>query len=103
VVQTFDIDAVVDTGDMVDWGSAAETNYVSSIRSVGVPYIYVRGNHDSGIIQSAVGREKNAIVPGQQDHDRRRAHHRRHRRPGVHAGQDHRPARRTPTTRAARW
>ena len=62
VVQTFDIDAVVDTGDMVDWGSAAETNYVSSIRSVGVPYIYVRGNHDSGIIQSAVGREKNAIV-----------------------------------------
>ncbi|WP_030436200.1 metallophosphoesterase family protein [Actinoplanes subtropicus] len=62
VVQTFDIDAVVDTGDMVDWGSAAETSYVSSIRSVGVPYIYVRGNHDSGIIQSAVGREKNAIV-----------------------------------------
>ncbi|MFF5293529.1 metallophosphoesterase family protein [Paractinoplanes globisporus] len=62
VVQTFDIDAVVDTGDMVDWGSAAETNYVSSIPSVGVPYIYVRGNHDSGIIQSAVGRQKNAIV-----------------------------------------
>jgi predicted MPP superfamily phosphohydrolase len=62
VVQTFDVDAVVDTGDMVDWGSAAETSYVSSIRSVGVPYIYVRGNHDSGIIQSAVGREKNAIV-----------------------------------------
>jgi predicted phosphodiesterase len=62
VVQTFDIDAVVDTGDVVDWGSAAETNYVSSIASVGVPYIYVRGNHDSGIIQSAVGRQKNAIV-----------------------------------------
>ncbi|MCU7723587.1 metallophosphoesterase [Actinoplanes sp. KI2] len=62
VVQTFDIDAVVDTGDMVDWGSAAETNYVTSIPSVGVPYIYVRGNHDSGIIQSAVARQKNAIV-----------------------------------------
>jgi predicted phosphodiesterase len=62
VVQTFDIDAVVDTGDMVDWGSAAETSYVTSIPSVGVPYVYVRGNHDSGIIQSAVGRQKNAIV-----------------------------------------
>jgi hypothetical protein len=39
VVQTFDIDAVVDTGDMVDWGSAPRPNYVSSIPSVGVPYI----------------------------------------------------------------
>nr|WP_296067537.1 metallophosphoesterase [uncultured Actinoplanes sp.] len=62
VVQTFDIDAVVDTGDMVDWGSAAETGYVSSIPSVGVPYIYVRGNHDSMAIQNAVARQRNAIV-----------------------------------------
>ncbi len=62
VVQTFDIDAVVDTGDMVDWGSNAETNYVTAIPSVGVPYIYVRGNHDSALIQSAVARQRNAIV-----------------------------------------
>ena len=62
VVQTFEIDAVVDTGDMVDWGSSAETNYVTSIPSVGVPYIYVRGNHDSIAIQDAVGRQRNAIV-----------------------------------------
>jgi predicted MPP superfamily phosphohydrolase len=62
VVQTFDIDAVVDTGDMVDWGSSAETSYVSSIPSVGVPYIYVRGNHDSAVIQAAVGRQRGAIV-----------------------------------------
>ncbi|MEU4242026.1 metallophosphoesterase [Actinoplanes sp. NPDC026619] len=62
VVQTFDIDAVVDTGDMVDWGSSAETGYVSSIPSVGVPYIYVRGNHDSTAIQAAVARQKDAIV-----------------------------------------
>ncbi|MFI6072765.1 metallophosphoesterase [Actinoplanes sp. NPDC051343] len=62
VVKTFDIDAVVDTGDDVDWGSAAETSYVSSISTLGVPYIYVRGNHDSSAIQSAVAREKNAVV-----------------------------------------
>jgi predicted phosphodiesterase len=62
VVQTFDIDAVVDTGDMVDWGSNAETNYVTSIPSVGVPYIYVRGNHDSDLIQSAVARQRGAVV-----------------------------------------
>jgi predicted phosphodiesterase len=62
VVQTFDIDAVVDTGDMVDWGSSAETSYATSIPSIGVPYIYVRGNHDSPAIQAAVGRQRNAIV-----------------------------------------
>ncbi|GIM95871.1 membrane protein [Paractinoplanes toevensis] len=62
VVQTFDIDAVIDTGDMVDWGSSAETGYASSIPSVGVPYIYVRGNHDSAAIQDAVARQKNAVV-----------------------------------------
>ncbi|AEV88264.1 metallophosphoesterase [Actinoplanes sp. SE50] len=62
VVQTFDIDAVIDTGDMVDWGSSAETSYVSSIPSLNVPYLYVRGNHDSVAIQSAVARQRNAVV-----------------------------------------
>ena len=62
VVKTFDIDAIVDTGDEVDWGSAAETSYVSSISTLGVPYIYVRGNHDSDLIQNAVAKQKNAVV-----------------------------------------
>jgi predicted phosphodiesterase len=62
VVKQWDIDAVIDTGDIVDWGSSAETTYVSSIAQVGVPYIYVRGNHDSSAIQAAVGRQKNAKV-----------------------------------------
>ncbi|GLY03671.1 MULTISPECIES: metallophosphoesterase [Actinoplanes] len=62
VVETFEIDAVIDTGDIVDWGSSAETSYVASIPSIGVPYIYVRGNHDSTAIQAAVARQSNAIV-----------------------------------------
>ncbi|GAA0508775.1 membrane protein [Paractinoplanes deccanensis] len=62
VVQTFEIDAVIDTGDLVDWGSSAETGYAASIPSVGVPYIWVRGNHDSAAIQAAVKRQDNAIV-----------------------------------------
>jgi predicted MPP superfamily phosphohydrolase len=62
VVKQWDIDAVVDTGDIVDWGSSAETQYVANIGQVGVPYIYVRGNHDSPAIQAAVGRQKNAVV-----------------------------------------
>jgi hypothetical protein len=47
---------------MVDWGSSAETGYAASIPSVKVPYIYVRGNHDSIAIQTAVARQRNAIV-----------------------------------------
>jgi predicted MPP superfamily phosphohydrolase len=62
VVQNFDIDAVVDTGDIVDWGSSAEETYVSAIAGVKVPYIYVRGNHDSAAIQAAIARQRNAIV-----------------------------------------
>jgi predicted MPP superfamily phosphohydrolase len=62
VVENFDINAVIDTGDLVDWGSPAEEQYVSNISSLKVPYIYVRGNHDSIAIQAAVARQKNAIV-----------------------------------------
>ena len=62
MVKQWDITAVIDTGDIVDWGSSAETQYVANIATVGVPYIYVRGNHDSPSIQAAVAREKNAVV-----------------------------------------
>ncbi|HET9518217.1 MAG TPA: metallophosphoesterase [Actinoplanes sp.] len=62
VVTQFEIDVVVDTGDIVDWGSAAETSYVSTIKSLGVPYVYIRGNHDSAAISLAIARQKNATV-----------------------------------------
>jgi predicted MPP superfamily phosphohydrolase len=62
IVQQFDIDAVIDTGDIVDWGSAAETSYVAAIASLGVPYIYIRGNHDSAATAVAVARQPNATV-----------------------------------------
>lgn len=62
VVQNFNIDAVIDTGDMVDWGSRTEEAYVANIASLKVPYIYVRGNHDSTAIQAAVARQRNAVV-----------------------------------------
>ncbi|GGK98810.1 metallophosphoesterase family protein [Mangrovihabitans endophyticus] len=62
VVQQFDVDAVIDTGDIVDWGSGPEKSYVSEISSVGVPYIYVRGNHDSVATEAAVAQQSNARV-----------------------------------------
>ncbi|HEU4424847.1 MAG TPA: metallophosphoesterase [Pilimelia sp.] len=62
VVEQFDIDVVIDTGDITDWGSEPEESYVSSIGALRVPYVYIRGNHDSVRTAQAVDRIPNAIV-----------------------------------------
>ncbi|MEV4624563.1 metallophosphoesterase [Asanoa sp. NPDC049573] len=62
VVEQFDIDAVIDTGDITDWGSEPEAAYVGSISLLGVPYVYIRGNHDSSKTAAAVGRQAGAVV-----------------------------------------
>lgn len=61
-VEQFHIDVVVDTGDIADWGTEVEANFAASIALLDVPYIYVRGNHDSGITQAAVAAQPNAVV-----------------------------------------
>jgi predicted MPP superfamily phosphohydrolase len=62
VVTQFDINLVIDTGDIVDWGSQPETSYVDAIGGLGVPYVFIRGNHDSASTGAAVARNRNAIV-----------------------------------------
>jgi predicted MPP superfamily phosphohydrolase len=62
VVEQFHIDVVVDTGDINDWGTPMESSYVDSIGRLGVPYVYIRGNHDSAVTARAVAGERNAIV-----------------------------------------
>jgi predicted MPP superfamily phosphohydrolase len=62
VVSQFDINLVIDTGDIVDWGSGPETSYVNSIGGLGVPYVFIRGNHDSATTAAAVAKNRNAIV-----------------------------------------
>ena len=62
VVEQFDIDVVIDTGDITDWGSEPEASYVAAIRRLGVPYVYVRGNHDSARTAASVAAQPNAVV-----------------------------------------
>ncbi|WP_433066330.1 metallophosphoesterase family protein [Dactylosporangium sp. CS-033363] len=62
VADQFDIDMIVDTGDINDWGSEPEASYVNAIGDLKVPYLYIRGNHDSAVTAAAVGRQPNAIV-----------------------------------------
>ena len=62
LVHQFGIDVVADTGDVTDWGTQPETELIRRIGSLGVPYVYVRGNHDSRVTQTAVARQRHAIV-----------------------------------------
>ncbi|MEV3922660.1 metallophosphoesterase family protein [Actinomadura coerulea] len=58
----FKVDLIVDSGDLMDHGSKPEDKFAGEISDLKVPYVYVRGNHDSKQTQKAVEREKNAIV-----------------------------------------
>ena len=62
MTEQFTIDVIVDAGDISDHGSAAENAYVEPIATLGVPYVWVRGNHDSALTQAAVAAQPNAVV-----------------------------------------
>lgn len=50
IVRTQDIDAVIDTGDLLNFGRPEEgdlTGIYTGIESLGVPYLFVQGNHDA--------------------------------------------------------
>ncbi|MFV0535101.1 MAG: metallophosphoesterase [Cumulibacter sp.] len=62
LAEQFEVDFVIDTGDLVDWGTTHEAATFSAIGDLGVPYVYVRGNHDSLVTQQQVGEFDNVIV-----------------------------------------
>ncbi len=62
LVDQFGISAVLDTGDITDWGSEPEGALLDEIPTLGVPYVWVRGNHDSMQTQAAVAAQPDAVV-----------------------------------------
>lgn len=62
VTNQFKVDVVVDTGDISDHGTAAENAYLDPIATLGVPYVWVRGNHDSELTQAGVASQPNGVV-----------------------------------------
>jgi len=62
LVERFGVDMVVDTGDITDWGTQAESTLLDRIGLLEVPYVYVRGNHDSRATERAVAAQPNAVV-----------------------------------------
>jgi predicted phosphodiesterase len=53
---------VLDTGDITDWGSQPENQAIASIGRLRVPYVFIRGNHDSSVTADLVAAQPNATV-----------------------------------------
>ncbi|WP_225099830.1 metallophosphoesterase [Streptomyces sp. CoH27] len=62
LVEQYKVNVIVDSGDTMDHGIAAENGFLDPVRDLGVPYVWVRGNHDSRITQHYLGRMKNVHV-----------------------------------------
>jgi predicted MPP superfamily phosphohydrolase len=62
VVTQFGVDGVLDTGDITDWGTQPENGLISRVGTLGVPYVFIRGNHDSTITAALVAAQPNATV-----------------------------------------
>ena len=62
LVRQFGVAAIVDTGDIVDLGSAVENPPLAQVSKFGVPYLFVRGNHDSERTQRFIAAQPNVRV-----------------------------------------
>jgi predicted phosphodiesterase len=62
LARSFDVDLVIDTGDTTSFGAPNEEFILSEVERFGLPYVWVRGNHDSGAFQEALERLEGTIV-----------------------------------------
>lgn len=63
VVKSFTPDFIIDTGDITDFGTAAEARMAAErVRKLGAPYVFVPGNHDSPEVSRVMSSEGGAIV-----------------------------------------
>ncbi|WP_107482004.1 metallophosphoesterase [Streptomyces sp. JHA26] len=51
LVRQYKVNVIVDSGDTMDHGTAAENGFLDPIEDLGAPYVWVRGNHDSRATQ----------------------------------------------------
>jgi Icc-related predicted phosphoesterase len=62
LAEKINVNAVIDTGDLTDFGSPLETGLSRGTALLNVPYLFVAGNHDSQATVAAVRANRNAIV-----------------------------------------
>ena len=62
LVKQFGVDLIVDTGDISDHGTSIEDYFLNHIATYKIPYLYIRGNHDSQHTQDVITSFPNTIV-----------------------------------------
>ncbi|MDK3255585.1 metallophosphoesterase [Blastococcus capsensis] len=62
VADKFRVDGILDTGDITDWGSEPENRLITAVGDLGVPYVYIRGNHDSATTAGILAAQSNVTV-----------------------------------------
>jgi predicted phosphodiesterase len=58
----FDVDMVLDTGDITSFGTPAENLILQYVPRFDRPYVFVRGSHDSTALQGELAKIPNAVV-----------------------------------------
>jgi predicted phosphodiesterase len=66
LVREFDVDAVLDTGDLTNFGTPLESSIGTLIERLDVPYYLVPGNHDSTANERALDLVRNIRVIGNE-------------------------------------
>ncbi len=64
LARAFDVDVVANTGDDADWGSDVESQILGGPVGLDVPYLWVRGNHDTAVTQEANAKEGAVVLDG---------------------------------------
>jgi Icc-related predicted phosphoesterase len=62
MVSSFGIDLVIDTGDITDYGTPIEAELTSAINDLGIPYLFIPGNHDSPAVINSFGQLENVHI-----------------------------------------
>ncbi|HVF69675.1 MAG TPA: metallophosphoesterase [Xanthomonadales bacterium] len=67
IIETSCVDAILDAGDITEWGSSLENASFSELGKLGVNYYVVQGNHDSGDTMAALRAVPNVTVLAEQE------------------------------------
>jgi predicted phosphodiesterase len=62
LARRFDVDAVLDTGDLTSFGEPIEARIASLIANFDVPYLFVPGNHDSNANRRSLSNANNITL-----------------------------------------
>ena len=63
IVETFHIELIVDTGDLVDYGTSLEMElFAQQLAGLKIPYVFIPGNHDSPSVVEQLKKIENVTV-----------------------------------------